>query len=57
MSAFIDGASYAINLPSLAGSADVIADMNAQITSLKTADVAAILESSNTTMQSVLDAQ
>ncbi len=57
MSAFIDGADYAINLPSLAGSADVIADMNAQITSLKTADVAAILESSNTTMQSVLDAQ
>ncbi len=56
-SAFLNGADYAINLPSQAGTADVISDINSQIGSLKTADVASILKTSNDTMQSVLDAQ
>lgn len=56
MGAFISGADYAINLPANAGSADVISDMNSQIATLKTGDVASILKASNTTMQSVLDA-
>ena len=57
MEAFINGADYAINLPAAVGSADVIADFNAQLATIASTDVSTMLESINTSMQSVLDNQ
>lgn len=55
MSAFIDGAEYAINLPSQQGASDVLSDMNSKLETLKDADVASLLSAVNTSMQAVLD--
>lgn len=57
MAAFINGAEYAINLPSQQGAGDVIADLNAQIETLKSGDPQSILDSVQTSMQTVLDSQ
>ena len=57
LAAFIDGADYATNLPAQQGAADVITDFNSQLTTLKGSDPKKILESVNTSLQSVLDAQ
>lgn len=57
MAAFINGAEYAINLPSQQGAGDVIADLNAQIETLKSGDPQSILDSVQTSMQAVLDSQ
>ncbi|MGP9536418.1 sugar ABC transporter substrate-binding protein [Brachybacterium sp. AOP43-C2-M15] len=53
--AFLAGAEYAMNPPSEAGTADVIADLNAQLETLSSADAAAILESVQTNLEAVLD--
>lgn len=55
MGAFIAGASYAVDLPSFQGSADVIADFNAQLASLKTTDPKALLDSVNASLQAAID--
>jgi len=57
MAAFIDGADYAITLPSQVGAGDVISDLNAQIETLKTGDPQAILDSVQGSMQAVLESQ
>lgn len=57
MAAFINGAEYAINLPSQQGAGDVVADLNAQIETLKSGDPQSILDSVQTSMQAVLDSQ
>ena len=54
---FIAGAEYAQNPPSQQGTADVIADFNAQLETLKDSDPKAILSSVQQTMQAALDAQ
>jgi multiple sugar transport system substrate-binding protein len=55
--AFIEGAEYAINLPSLPGTSDVIGDFNAQLASLSTTDPETILASVQASLQAVLDEQ
>lgn len=57
MDAFIKGAAYAINLPAQQGSADVIADFNAQLVGLGSGDPQTLLDSVNTSLQSVVDAE
>ena len=55
--AFIDGAEYAINLPSQPGTADVISDFNAQLATLATTEPETILASVNDSLQAALDDQ
>lgn len=55
LAAFIDGAEYAANLPSQQGSADVIADFNARLETVKTGDVPSMLAAVNSSLQAVLD--
>ena len=55
--AFIDGADYAINLPSQPGISDVIGDFNAQLATLSSTEPEAILASVQQSMQAVLDEQ
>jgi len=57
MTAFIDSAEFAVGMPTAQGAVDVIGDFNGQIEGLADADVAAVLESVQTNMQSALDAQ
>lgn len=57
LAAFIEGAEYAINLPSQPGMGDVIGDFNAQLATLSTTDPATILASVQESMQAVLDEQ
>ena len=57
LAAFINGADYAINLPSQPGTADVIGDFNAQLATLSSTEPATILASVQTSLQSALDAQ
>lgn len=52
--AFLDGVEYAKNPPAQAGTADVIADFNAQLESLEGADATSILESVQTNLQAAL---
>ncbi|MET0590526.1 MAG: extracellular solute-binding protein [Naasia sp.] len=52
---FLAGADYAQYPPNQAGSAEVIADFNAQLEGLKTGDPQAILDSVQTNLQAVLD--
>lgn len=54
---FIDGAEYAQNPPSQQGTADVVADFNAQLAGLRDGDPQAILSSVQSSMQAALDAQ
>jgi multiple sugar transport system substrate-binding protein len=55
LAAFIDGAEYAINLPSQPGTADVIADFNAQLATLPTTEPETVLTSVQTSLQAALD--
>jgi multiple sugar transport system substrate-binding protein len=51
---FLDAASYAQNVPTAKGSADVVADFDSKIDTLKTGDPAAILKSTQTNLQALL---
>lgn len=53
---FIAGGQYAQNVPAQPGAADVIAELNAQLESLKTADPQQILDGIQPDLQSVLGA-
>jgi len=55
--AFIDGAEYAINLPSQPGTGDVLGDFNAQLATLSSTEPAAILSSVQASLQDALDSQ
>ena len=55
--AFIDGAEYAINLPSQPGTGDVIGDFNAQLATLSSTEPEAILASVQASLQDALDTQ
>jgi len=55
--AFIDGAEYAINLPSQPGTGDVIGDFNAQLETLSATEPETILASVQTSLQAALDEQ
>lgn len=55
--AFIDGAAYAINLPSQPGTGDVIGDFNAQLATLSSTDPETILASVQQSLQAALDGQ
>ncbi|MEO5985938.1 MAG: extracellular solute-binding protein [Candidatus Limnocylindria bacterium] len=55
--AFIDGAEYAINLPSQPGTGDVIGDFNAQLETLSATEPETILASVQTSLQAALDDQ
>jgi multiple sugar transport system substrate-binding protein len=57
LAAFIDGAEYAINLPSQPGTGDVIGDFNAQLETLATTEPETILASVQTSLQAALDEQ
>jgi multiple sugar transport system substrate-binding protein len=57
LAAFIEGAEYAINLPSQPGMGDVIGDFNAQLATLPTTEPATILASVQESLQAVLDEQ
>lgn len=52
--AFLEGAEYASFLPNQAGTADVIADFNAQLESLTTGDPAVILDSVQGNLEAVI---
>ncbi len=53
MAAFINGATYAQNLPSMPGAADVIKDFNSQLAGLKSKDPKAILDSTQQNLQAI----
>jgi len=55
--AFIDGAEYAINLPSQPGTGDVIGDFNAQLETLTATEPETILASVQQSLQAALDSQ
>ncbi|MCV0402937.1 MAG: extracellular solute-binding protein [Chloroflexi bacterium] len=55
--AFIDGAEYAINLPSQPGTGDVIADFNSQLETLPATEPETILASVQQSLQAALDDQ
>jgi len=57
LAAFIDGAEYAINLPSQPGTGDVIGDFNAQLETLPATEPATILASVQQSLQAALDSQ
>ena len=57
LAAFIDGAEYAINLPSQPGTGDVIGDFNAQLETLSTTEPEVILASVQESLQAALDSQ
>ena len=52
--AFLDGVEYAQNPPAQAGTADVIADLNAQLETLASGDAQAILASVQTNLEAAL---
>jgi multiple sugar transport system substrate-binding protein len=57
LAAFIDGAAYAINLPSGPGTGDVITDFNSQLATLSATEPATILASVQQSLQAALDSQ
>jgi multiple sugar transport system substrate-binding protein len=57
LAAFIDGAEYAINLPSQPGTGDVIGDFNAQLETLSATEPETILASVQQSLQAALDSQ
>ena len=57
LAAFIDGAEYAINLPSQPGTGDVIGDFNAQLETLSATEPETILASVQQSLQAALDDQ
>lgn len=56
LAAFIDGAAYAINLPSQPGTGDVLGDFNSQLATLSATEPATILASVQASLQAALDA-
>lgn len=52
--AFLAGADYAKNPPAQAGTAEVIADLNAQLETLASSDPTAILDSVQTNLEAAL---
>ena len=52
--AFLAGVEYAKNPPAQAGTAEVIADLNAQLETLASSDPAAILDSVQTNLEAAL---
>lgn len=54
LAAFIAGGDYAQNLPAQAGAADVLAELNAQLQSIKTADVQQVLDTVQADMEAVV---
>lgn len=57
LAAFINGAEYAINLPSQPGTGDVIGDFNAQLETLSATEPQTILASVQQSLQAALDDQ
>lgn len=57
LAAFIDGAEYAINLPSQPGTGDVIGDFNSQLATLSATEPETILASVQESLQAALDSQ
>jgi len=55
LAAFIDGAEYAINLPSQPGTGDVLGDFNAQLETLPATEPQTILASVQASLQAALD--
>lgn len=55
MAAFIDGAEYAINLPSQPGTGDVLGDFNSQLATLSATEPETILASVQESLQAALD--
>ena len=53
MTAFINGATYATNLPSMTGVAKTISDFNATLASVKTTDPKTLLDAFQTNLQAV----
>lgn len=54
MTAFMDSADAAQNLPAMQGAAEVLRDLNAQLEQLETMDPKAILDSAQTNFQAIL---
>lgn len=52
--AFLDGVEYAKNPPAQAGTADVVADLNAQLETLASSDAQSILDSVQTNLEAAL---
>lgn len=53
-SAFIDSADYAKGVPTSVGSADVVTDLNSKLASLKTADIASVLGTTQKNLAAVV---
>ncbi len=53
MVAFINGAAYAQNLPSMSGAADVIKEFNSQLAGLKSKDPKAILDATQSDLEAI----
>ncbi|HSK35045.1 MAG TPA: extracellular solute-binding protein [Propionicimonas sp.] len=54
MVAFINGAAYAQNLPSMSGAADVIKEFNSQLAGLKSKDPKAILDATQSDLEAIV---
>lgn len=54
LTAFLDGAAYAKDVPTLKGSAAVVSDLDSKIGSLKTSDPKAILDATQQNLQALL---
>lgn len=54
MAAFLDGAEYAVGMPTQPGVSDVVADLNGQIEGLADADVAALLATVQANLEAAL---
>ena len=54
LAAFIAGGDYAQNLPAQQGASDVLAELNAQLETIKTADIQQLLDTLQTDMESVV---
>jgi len=54
MTAFINGAEYAQNLPSISGAADVIKEFNSQLAGLKSKDPKAILDGTQSDLEAIV---
>ncbi|MGB7980467.1 MAG: extracellular solute-binding protein [Candidatus Nanopelagicales bacterium] len=54
MTAFLDGAAYAQNLPAMQGASEVIRDLNSQLEQLMNKDPQAILDSAQTNFQAIV---
>jgi multiple sugar transport system substrate-binding protein len=55
MAAYIDSAEFASSLPTQEGAADVIAELNAQLAQIKTADPQQLLDGIQQNMEAVVN--